>query len=159
MFMNVILNILSGYHFWTFSMKKCIVFLFFCLVFSAEAQIPDTLILKADSAHVCDSGLIFEKVEQMPGYRDGNEKLITTLNKSIGLDRTVEGSIYVKMVVNCKGQICSIQVRKGINPEVNSLIGNALFSAGNWMPGKQNGHPIDCLIGFRLDVKKGKIVQ
>ena len=128
-------------------------FLSFALVSKAQSN-PQILVL--DTA--CYKGQLFERVEQMPVYKNGSEQLIKKLNAQLKYDDTLNGKFVVRMKINCLGKIFGIEVEKGINASINSQLLNAILTCGDWLSGKQNGHPIDCKIPLFLKVVNGKIV-
>lgn len=129
-------------------------FLFFALVSKAQSN-PQILVL--DTA--CYKGQLFERVEQMPVYKNGSEQLIKKLNAQLKYDDTLNGKFVVRMKINCLGKIFGIEVEKGINTTINKQLLNAIINSGDWLPGKQNGHPIDCINLLFLKVVNGQLIM
>jgi TonB family protein len=104
---------------------------------------------------------IITMVEQMPDFPGGPEKLYEFIQKNLqypklAFENNIEGKVILQFVINQDGKIDSItQVGKkagwGMDEEAFRLV----KSMPNWMPGKQNGKPVNVLftlpILFKLD--------
>lgn len=133
---------------------------FFTLIFIGLASISmaqsNTSVTIKDT--VCNKHELFEWVEQMPAFKGGTSQLVQKLNDQLNLDTSLKGQFVLDLKINCRGKIFDIMVRKGIDDSMNNQVLNAILASGDWLSGKQNGHPIDCKITLILNVIKGKFI-
>jgi periplasmic protein TonB len=57
---------------------------------------------------------------------------------SIGLD----GKVSLSFVVNKLGEVCDINIMRGVHPSINDETIRVLLNSPKWQPAKQNGHPV-----------------
>ena len=87
---------------------------------------------------------IFEVVEKMPefpGGRNACQKFITD-NIKYPVEakaNKVQGTVYVKFVVNQDGTICDLKVLRGVAPSLDQEAIRIINSMPTWKPGMQRG--------------------
>ncbi|MDQ4140138.1 MAG: M56 family metallopeptidase, partial [Bacteroidota bacterium] len=91
---------------------------------------------------------IFTQVEELPQFPGGLEKMYTFLGKNIKYPKAaqkanVEGSVIVQFVVTEQGIIKDLSILKGLTAETNAEALRVIKLMPNWIPGKQNGKPVN----------------
>lgn len=87
---------------------------------------------------------IFEVVEKMPEFPGGMnacQKFITD-NIKYPVEakaNKVQGTVYVKFVVNQDGTICDLKVLRGVSPSLDQEAIRIINSMPTWKPGMQRG--------------------
>lgn len=102
---------------------------------------------------------IYSIVEEMPVFVKEGEDINTFLAKNINYpleckERSVQGTVYIRFIVQAAGGIRDIQVMKSPK-ECNMLEKEAIrvvkLSGKYWKAGKQNGKKVD--VSFNLPVR------
>ncbi|MFP4447291.1 MAG: energy transducer TonB [Bacteroidales bacterium] len=95
-----------------------------------------------------DEGEIFMKVEDMPEFRGGGingfrnyiQKNLKYPN--VAAENGIEGTVFVKFVVDEDGSISNVEVMRGVDPALDEEAVRAIRDAPEWEPGKQRGKPV-----------------
>jgi len=91
---------------------------------------------------------IFVRVANMPKFKGGG---LNSFRKwvqknleypTVAAENGIEGTVYVKFVVNKDGSITNIQVIRGVDPSLNKEAVKTIKSAPKWKPGSQRGKPV-----------------
>ncbi len=103
---------------------------------------------------------VFVRVEQMPEFPGGEKALLSFLGKNtnypeIAKETGTQGRVYVKFVINKKGEVVEVQLARGVDPSLNEEALRVVRSLPNWNPGKQRGKVVNVAynvpINFRLN--------
>lgn len=101
---------------------------------------------------------IFTVVEEMPEFPGGEGKLLQYLADNtkyppIARDAGIQGIVYVKFVVNEKGQIedDKIEVLRSVHPALDKEAIRVVKSMPDWKPGRQRGKPVN--VYFNLPIR------
>jgi protein TonB len=102
--------------------------------------------IKVVQAPVVEEKKIHQFLEQMPEFPGGPAKLMAYFQQNIKYPRManengVEGTVYIKFVVDEKGEISQASVARGIGAGCDEEALRAVKAMPNWTPGKQNGKP------------------
>lgn len=90
----------------------------------------------------------FMVVEEMPEFRGGgidafrNYVQETAEYPTVAQENGIEGTVYVKFVVDADGKIKNIQIMRGVDPALNKEVKRVISNAPQWEPGKQRGQPV-----------------
>ena len=64
---------------------------------------------------------------------------------SVSCEHRIEGSVVVRFVVDCKGNIVNPLVVRSVDPLLDREAIRLVKSMPKWIPGRQNGKPV-CVI-------------
>ncbi|KXB08906.1 energy transducer TonB [candidate division MSBL1 archaeon SCGC-AAA382M17] len=91
---------------------------------------------------------IFVVVEDMPQFKGGG---INAFRKyvqenieypTVAAENGIEGTVFIKFVVDTDGDISSVTVMRGVDPALNEEAKSAIRGAPKWEPGQQRGEPV-----------------
>ncbi len=90
------------------------------------------------------AGKVWDAVEQMPVFPGGDAELLAYLYKNIkypedAKNAGISGKVYVKFVVNSKGEVDKVQILRSPHPSLSAEATRVIKSMPKWIPGKQNG--------------------
>jgi len=90
----------------------------------------------------------FDVVEQMPQFPGGPAALLEFMSKSIkypeeAFKNGIQGRVIVTFVVNKDGSISDANVVKSVDPQLDEEALRVVHSMPNWIPGRQNGEPVN----------------
>lgn len=99
---------------------------------------------------------VFKVVEQQPQYPDGEAAMLKFIYDNIkypavARDNGVEGTVYVRFVVEKDGSITDVQVVRDIGGGCGEEAMRVVKKFPKWNPGKQRGRPVR--VQFNLPVK------
>jgi protein TonB len=95
-----------------------------------------------------ESAQVFVKVENMPEFQGGG---INAFRKwvqqhldypTIAAENGIEGTVYVRFVVDKDGSISNVTVIRGVDPSLDEEAVKTVQSAPEWEPGSQRGKPV-----------------
>ena len=107
-------------------------------------------------APVVEKKKVYDFIEQMPEYPGGTKKLYDYLYANIeyprmARDNGVEGTVYLKFIVDEKGEVSDVQLLRGIGAGCDEEAMRVVRNMPNWTPGKQNGAP--AAVWYKLPIK------
>ncbi|MFO8236059.1 MAG: energy transducer TonB [Bacteroidales bacterium] len=91
---------------------------------------------------------VFMKVEDMPEFRGGgiggfrNYIQENLKYPTVAAENGIEGTVFVKFVVDQDGSISNVEVLRGVDPALDEEAVRAIRDAPEWEPGKQRGKPV-----------------
>lgn len=112
-----------------------------------------------------DSDEVFVFVEEQAEFPGGQDSLIKFLIRNIkypelAKELGVQGTVYLKFIVEKDGRITNIKVIRGVHPSIDAEAIRVVKMFPNWIPGKQRGRPVriyyNLPIKFTLYNEKGK---
>jgi len=95
-----------------------------------------------------ESEEIFISVEEMPTFKgkgiEGFRNYIQTnlLYPEIARENGIEGTIYIRFVINEKGMAERISILRGVDPSLEKAVVEAIQKSPKWEPGKQRGKAV-----------------
>lgn len=127
-------------------MKKYLSVIFLllaCFQFSFAQEVKE---LEQPNDTTIYSVYIIDKQPQFPG---GMDKFMLFLNKNMQYpveahNAGIEGKVYVRFVVEKDGSITNINVRKGVDPNIDAEAVRVISLMPNWEPGVKNGKIVRC---------------
>ncbi|MDI1234580.1 MAG: hypothetical protein PSX81_09885 [bacterium] len=138
-------------------MKKIIILLITVFPLVVAGRTNDSIKVVGDTFLSCTT-IVYDKAEQMPFYNLGGfQSLCLSINQSLKKDKLANGDLMLNFIINCKGQICQIEIQNSFNVLFDQRLILEFLRLQNWLPGKQNGTPIDCKLSASLSIKNGKI--
>ena len=135
-------------------MKKLlfILILGFTTLTTARAQNTDTPCCK-----------VFQVVEQMPQFPGGQAATMKFIADSlrypsVACESRIEGRVVVQFVVDCEGNILNPLVVWSVDPLLDREAIRLVKLMPKWIPGRQNGKPVNvvCLVPIRFKLYEGK---
>ena len=92
------------------------------------------------------SDQVFTFVEQMPSFNgDLNAYIASNLRYPLSARKEKkEGRVSLRFVVRDDGRITDVEVRKGLDPEMDTEAIRIIKGMPAWKPGKQNGRAVNC---------------
>lgn len=89
-----------------------------------------------------DSTPVYADPQTLPEFVGGNTALYIYLGNTISLIQAdITGTVYVSFMVQTDGSITDAKILKGIHPELDANVLEAIKNMPNWIPGKINGIP------------------
>lgn len=87
------------------------------------------------------------KTEEVASFPGGSDALSTFLKENTkypaeAIKQNIEGTVYVKFIINREGGITNIEVVRSVHPLLDEEAKRVVKSMPNWEPGKQRGVPI-----------------
>ena len=107
----------------------------------------------------------FDVVEQMPQFPGGPAALMEFLSKNVKYPQEaykngIQGRVIVTFVINKDGSISDAKVVKSVDPQLDEEALRVVHSMPNWIPGRQNGEPVNVKytvpITFKLQGNESK---
>ena len=94
------------------------------------------------------NGKVYLHSEEPPSFPDGEKALLAFIKENyhypeICKDINIDGRIYVRFIVRTTGEIDSVQVIRGLSPDLDSKAIQMVESMPCWIPGRQNGKAVD----------------
>ena len=135
-------------------MKKLLFFLIlgFTTLTTARAQNTDTPCCK-----------VFQVVEHMPQFPGGQAAMMKFIADSlrypsVACENRIEGRVVVQLVVDCEGNILNPLVVWSVDPLLDREAIRLVKLMPKWIPGRQNGKPVNvvCLVPIRFKLYEGK---
>ncbi len=102
---------------------------------------------------------IYNVVEQMPTYPGGQKALLEYINESIkypiaAQETGAQGRVVARFVVKKDGTIGDVEILRGLIPELNQEAIRVVKSITGFIPGYQNGKPVNVwytvIVSFKL---------
>ncbi|HEX8039522.1 MAG TPA: TonB family protein [Chryseosolibacter sp.] len=109
--------------------------------FDGEGTIP-----AEETAAVIDPPFV-DFAEVMPSYEGGLEAMMKFIQKKIHYPRAprqmgIEGTVYVRFVVNGNGSISGVEVIRGFHPDCDREAMRVVSMLPAWKGGSHNGRPV-----------------
>ena len=134
-------------------------FLILCLLiysgaFTSYAQIPNNNVT------------IYSVVEKMPSFPGGDSELLSFIEKNvkypvdeIGMGKNIEGRVTLRFVVKENGSIGDIQVIRSLEPHCDAEAIRVIKAMPNWIPGMQNGKPVNVYYNLPVSFKNPAMAE
>ncbi len=128
-----------------------------------EEEIDEETVVETPKMEVAEEEVaeeeIFTIVEDMPVFPGGETALLKYLSSIpypvIAKENDIEGSVYIRFVVDKSGNVTNVEVAKGADKILNEAALAHVKKMPAWTPGKQRGKPVRVQyivpIKFRLD--------
>ena len=86
----------------------------------------------------------FVIVEDMPEFKGGEKALLKyiadhVVYPEIAKENDIQGTVYVKFVINEKGKVTNVGLLRGVDPLLDKEAIKVIESLPDWKPGKQSG--------------------
>ena len=118
----------------------------------------DTIIPSASNTMVYEQG----QIQLQPAFPSGTNALYQYLNSNIkypakAREDGVEGKVIVSFIISSTGHVFGICILRGLTYETNTEVVRLISNMPKWVPGKQNGIPVNVRVtlpvAFSLDDK------
>ena len=103
---------------------------------------------------------IFKAAEQQPTFPGGDAELMKFLQSNLryppaAAEQGIEGRVVVQFVVGKTGAISGVKILQSLHPSCDKEAERLIKSMPKWIPGKQNGNPVNVYytipIRFKLE--------
>ena len=127
-------------------------FLFFYDAFSMKAQLntvqKDTVNIQDTHAMQKSNATLIDFVDVQPQFPGGDKALLKFLINNIrypeeAIKDTIEGRVVLRFIIKSDGSVDDVAVVKGLYPACDSEAVRVVKMMPNWIPGQQNGNPIN----------------
>tara|TARA_B100000508_G_scaffold139549_1_gene138151 strand:+ start:26425 stop:27543 length:1119 start_codon:yes stop_codon:yes gene_type:complete len=90
---------------------------------------------------------VYEKVDEMPEYKGGQQALYTYLGSNITYpedckENKIEGTVYASFIIDKNGKLTELVIKKGIHKSMDAEVIRVLSVMGDWKPGIKDGKPV-----------------
>jgi protein TonB len=101
-----------------------------------------------DAPVVIDPPKIFDIAQVMPEYEGGVSAMIKFLHKNLhyppsARNMGIEGSVFVRFIVNDIGQVVDVEVVRGVNAALDTEAARVVALMRKWKPGMQHNIPVN----------------
>ena len=91
--------------------------------------------------------VIFVTAEVMPEFKGGDRALLKYIAEHVqypemAKDNDIQGTVFVKFVVNELGKVTDVELLKGIDPLLDTEALKVIKSLPDWKPGSQSGRNV-----------------
>lgn len=98
---------------------------------------------------------IFTIVEKMPEFEGGDRARLKYLRDNLkypSIDKAagIEGTVYLRFLVNKKGKIKDIEILRGVSETIDKEAIRVVKNMPNWKPGEQRGKPVNVSYNFNI---------
>ena len=98
-------------------------------------------------AEEVEEEVIYEAVEQMPGFPGGDAELMKYIRDNlkypvIAQEMGIQGRVILRFVVSKTGEVGDIKVLRSVDPNLDKEAIRVVQSMPRWIPGKQNGNAV-----------------
>jgi len=99
---------------------------------------------------------VFVRVEEMPSFPGGSDKMYAFLQKhkkypQKAPDSDLEGRVFVGFIVKSDGSIENIEIKRSLSPSHDAEAIRVIKMMPKWIPGKQNGRAVNCWYTLPID--------
>jgi protein TonB len=112
-----------------------------------EAPGPEVAGTGIGTEPVVETAKVFTYVEKMPEYEGGIEAMMKFIRKNVryprkAQQREVQGTVYVRFIVDAEGHIVNVEIEKGFDKECDAEAVRVISMLNKWQPGIQNNLPV-----------------
>ena len=98
----------------------------------------------------------FVIVEDMPEFPGGEKALLMYIAQNVAYpeeakEKDIEGTVYVKFVVNSEGKVQDVATLRGVDPILDQEAIRVIESMPEWTPGRQGGKPVN--VSMQVPIK------
>lgn len=108
-------------------------------------------------------GKVYDIVEVMPQFPGGQAAMMKFIADSlrypsVSCEHRIEGRVVVQFVVDCEGNILNPLVVRSVDPLLDREAIRLVKLMPKWIPGRQNGKPVNvvCLVPIRFKLYEEK---
>jgi len=97
--------------------------------------------------------------QEMPSFPGGDKALVSVLYKNLrypedAYEKGVEGKVLVRFVVSKDGSVMSPSIIRSADPELDKAALDAIRKLPKFIPGKQDGTPVNVYYSLPIVFKK-----
>lgn len=94
------------------------------------------------------TGEIYEEVDEMPVYGNGQEDLVNFIVKEVQYPEQakkngIQGKVFVSYVVTTTGKVADVEVLESVNDLLDAEAVRVVSSMKKWTPGKKDGKAVN----------------
>ena len=110
------------------------------MLLSNDDKINEKSFTNQDDAYVI--------VEEMPEFPGGEKALLKYIAENVvypqeAKEKDIEGSVYIKFVVNSEGKVQDVETLRGVDPLLDQEAIKVIESLPDFKPGRQDGKPVN----------------
>ena len=95
-------------------------------------------------------------VEEMPEFPGGEKALLMYIAEHVNYPeeakaKDIEGSVYIKFVVNSEGKVQDVETLRGVDPLLDQEAIKVIESLPDFKPGRQDGKPVN--VSMQVPIK------
>ena len=137
-------------------MKKLILIAFVFCAITANAESPvhiEQISVVEEQApefpnKETEQDIVFTVVEQMPQFPGGEAAMRKFISENLrypkyAVDNGIQGRVVVRFIVQKDGSIRNIEVLRSLDKSLDQEAVRVIQLMPKWIPGKQNGKPVD----------------
>lgn len=99
-----------------------------------------------------------EKPDVQPTFKGGNQAMMSFLQKEIkypekSMKESVQGKVFVSMVINETGDVTSVESLKGPNEELKNEAERVIKKMPRWIPGEKDGKEVAVKVVLPIQFK------
>jgi periplasmic protein TonB len=99
--------------------------------------------------------------QEMPTFPGGDKALIQALYKNLkypeeAFNNNIEGKVLVKFVITKDGSVTNASVTRSADPSLDKAALEAIKKLPKFIPGKQDGKPVDVWYSLPIVFKKSQ---
>ena len=118
--------------------------------FAQDKKPSNSTMLLIHNSETNSVDTVYTIVDEMPEYPGGNTELRRYIAEhiqypSIAKENGISGKVYVRFVINEKGEIENVQISKGIDPSLDKEAIRVVKNQPIWKPGKIQGKTVKVL--------------
>ena len=100
----------------------------------------------------------FTQIEEFPEFPGGDIEMIRFLSANVvyprkELENDIQGTVYIRFLVNGKGYPTNIEILKGVSPGIDKEALRVVRLLPRFKPGKQLGQPVSVYYGLPMVFK------
>ncbi len=143
--------------------KLIVLLIFSCLITFArepnKIETAPTVSVQTPPPAIADEDAPMAFSDIKPMFTGGQEALNDYLRKNLvypqkAIDDGIEGTVIVRFVVNKKGKITNVEIKKSVSPELDKEAMRVVSSMPAWIPGMNDNKSVSVYflqpIRFRL---------
>ncbi len=97
--------------------------------------------------------------QEMPSFPGGDKALVSTLYKNLrypaeAYENNIEGKVLVRFVVSKDGSVMNPSIIRSADPELDKAALDAIKKLPKFIPGKQDGMPVNVYYSLPIVFKK-----
>lgn len=150
-------------------MKTILTTLFLSLFYlNVSAQFVARMEVKEPIEGVCDNDNVYALFGSLEGQTQAScglddKQMIDLLNEKIAFIRTnpkYKDKGMISLIINCEGEVVVCKMdNKTKSEELDKQLEEFFNALENWTVGKLNGKPVDSVLLFSFEIKRGKFVK
>ena len=104
-------------------------------------------VVETEEEEEVEEKIWFNIIEEPAEFPGGNKALYSYISKNVNYpviaqENGVQGKVYVKFIVNERGEVSNAEILRGVDPSLDKEALRVINSLPNFKPGKQRGKAV-----------------